>query len=113
MSEPRDALSDLFGSYRAAVTDPDASADFMPGLWRKIDARRSFAWKLRRYARGVVTVAVAVCLAVGVFGLSSGTGVNPVYTQTYVEALDAADTVETLAYADVVPADYAVPGESR
>ena len=113
MSEPRDALDELFGRYRAAIPDPDAGADFMPGLWRRIDARRSFAWKLRHYARGVVTVAAAACLAVGIFGLTSGSGPNPVYTQTYVEALDAADTVETLAYADVVAADYPVTGESR
>lgn len=33
-------LDALFAEYRKAVPEQDASANFMPGLWQKIDARR-------------------------------------------------------------------------
>jgi hypothetical protein len=106
-TSPGDALDDLFVRYRAACPDVEASAAFMPGLWQRIDARRSFVWRLRHYARGLVTVAAAVCLAVGILGSMMAPQVNPVYMQTYVEALDADESAETLAYADVIrAADY-------
>jgi hypothetical protein len=78
----------------------------MPGLWQRIEARRSFAWRIRVYARGLVTVAAAICLAIGILGSALNTSVNPVYTETYVEALDNAESPESLAYVDVMPAEY-------
>ena len=93
-------LDDLFRRYRGVCPDPEASADFMPRLWQKIDARRSFTWKLRLYARNLVAAAAMACMAVGVFEAS--TGVNPFYTKTYLEALDDEQPAETLAYADVL-----------
>ena len=108
MTEQRDRLSELFDQYRAACPDREPSVGFMPGLWQRIETRRSFAWRVRLYARGLVAVAAAVCLAIGIFGFSDGSAaVNPVYTETYVEALDHAEAPETLAYSDVmVQAEY-------
>ena len=34
-------LDQVFAEYRAAFPDPDASAAFMPGLWQRIESRRS------------------------------------------------------------------------
>jgi hypothetical protein len=107
MHEEHDALNDLFTRYRAACPEPDASAGFMPGLWQRIDARRSFAFRLRMYARGLATVAAAICLAVGIFGTAFNTAVNPFYTQTYIDALDAENSPETLAFADVIQTENA------
>ena len=35
-------LDHLFARYRTAVPDPEASVNFMPELWRKIEARQFF-----------------------------------------------------------------------
>jgi len=108
MTEQRDGLSELFEQYRAACPDPEAGAGFMPGLWQRIETRRSFASRIRLYARGLVAVAAALCLAIGIFGFTDASAAtNPVYTETYVEALDHAEAPETLAYSDVmVQAEY-------
>lgn len=55
-------LERLFASYRDCVTEPDASPDFMPGLWQRIDARRKVTYSFRRFASGFVTAAAAICL---------------------------------------------------
>ena len=41
-------LSRLFVQYREALPDPEPTPGFMPGLWRRIDSRRSSAGDLRR-----------------------------------------------------------------
>lgn len=113
MNEPNDGLSSLFEKYRAACPDIEPGADFMPRLWQRIEARQSFAWKIRYYARGLVTVAAAICLVVTIFGKAFPTApANPVYTQTYVETLDADSSPETLAYADIIRTEYG-GGENR
>jgi hypothetical protein len=107
MNESSDGLSKLFQEYRAACPDPDASPAFTPGLWQKIEARQSFVWKLRYYARGLVTITAAACLVVAIFGAAfPGHTANPVYSYTYVETLDAASSPEVLAYADIIRTDY-------
>jgi hypothetical protein len=106
MSDQHDGLSELFDRYRAACPDREPGPAFMPGVWQRIEARRSFASRVRIYARGFVTVAAAICLAIGIFGSTFTSSSNPVYTETYVEALDNAESTESLAYADVLPAEY-------
>jgi hypothetical protein len=36
-----DGVDKLFAEYRDAIPDQDVTASFMPGLWQKIEARRS------------------------------------------------------------------------
>jgi hypothetical protein len=55
-------LDALFASYRNAIEVPDATPDFMPGLWKRIDQRRSATYSFRRLASGFVTAAAALCL---------------------------------------------------
>ena len=106
MSDTNHALDHLLARYRAVTPDPDPGAGFMPALWERIEARRSFAWKLRIYARGLVSVAAAVCLAVTLFQFSPlGAAADPFYNQTYLETLRNDSSPETLAYAAVVPAE--------
>jgi hypothetical protein len=108
MREPveKDALSELFVRYRAACPEVEPGAGFMPALWERIEARRSFAWKLRYYARALVTVTAALYLAAGLIGSFGDRPVNPIYTESYVEALYAAEAPENLAYADVIRTEY-------
>jgi hypothetical protein len=77
----------------------------MPKMWERIDARRGWVWKVQRYARGLVTVAATICMALAAFEFSSLGDVNPLYTMTYLDALDDDDAPERLTYADVVHHD--------
>lgn len=60
-------LDSLFQAYRRACPTPDASANFMPELWQKIDARQKFTFSLRRMANAFAAAAVALTLALGVY----------------------------------------------
>jgi hypothetical protein len=55
-------LEALFASYRNAIEVPEATPDFMPGLWNRIEQRRSVTYSFRRLASGFVTAAAALCL---------------------------------------------------
>ena len=59
-------LDSLLAAYRDAVQDPDASADFMPKLWSRIEAKRNFVYRLKRMSRVAVAAALAACLLGGV-----------------------------------------------
>ena len=109
--ESRDHLTDLLARYRAACPDIEPGAEFMPRLWQRIDARRSFARRLGVWSRGLATVAATLCLLIGAFILSPLSSINPVYLQTYVEALNHDNAPETLAYADI--GDHMGEGEPQ
>ena len=61
MDHFNDELNALFAEYRAAVPDPGASANFMPELWRKIEARQTLVLRLRKLTQVFVGAAAAVC----------------------------------------------------
>jgi hypothetical protein len=106
MNGENDRLSPLWESYRNACPAPDASAGFMPGLWEKIDARRSFVWKLRLYTRGLVTAAAALCLVMAGLTIApiAGSG-DVIYTHTYIDTLSDSQGPETIAYAEFLQQD--------
>lgn len=93
----------LFAEYRAVSPDIDAGADFMPSLWRRIEARRNpvFAWVTM--SRRVLAGAFALCLLFGFF-LNSGITANLFYQSTYIEALAEEEEPEDLAL--LRPAGY-------
>lgn len=83
-------LDALFASYRTAVIEPEPSADFLPGMWARIDQRRRVTYSFRRWASGFVTAAAAICLILSFAETTmSQTPVNG--GATYIEVL--ADTV--------------------
>ena len=53
-------LDVLFQAYRDACVAPEASANFMPNLWAKIESRQSFALSFQRMAKALTTAAVAL-----------------------------------------------------
>ncbi len=59
-------LNSLFAEYRESLPDTDASANFMPRLWSRIEAKRSFVYRLRKMSQVAVAAALAVCLLGGV-----------------------------------------------
>jgi hypothetical protein len=61
-----DKLDALFAEYRAASPDPEPSADFMPGMWKRIEARRVATVSVfRHWAQLCVMTTVAITLLIG------------------------------------------------
>ena len=89
-------LDALFRRYREACPAPEASGNFMPQLWRRIESRQTFTFSFRRMANAFVTAAVAASLGLGVYmAMPHGKPANPSYYSSYVEALAEANTVDT------------------
>ena len=94
-------LDSLFAAYRSALPDPDAGAGFMPGVWRRIEARRAVPASVRHLAQSFITAAAAICLFLSVL-LLKPSNPAPVFTMaSYVEVLAADAAAERLAYADI------------
>lgn len=86
-------LDALFRAYRDSCPVSEASANFMPKLWAKIESRQTFTFSFRRMATGFVTAALALSLALGVY--MSMPHANPNSPQTYLEALAEARPLDT------------------
>jgi len=100
-------LNALFQAYHAACPIPEASVNFMPELWRKIESRQTFTFSFRRMANGFVTAAVALSIALGVY-MALPRAVYP--HETYVEALADANPVDTPDIVSPVRLDLSNPG---
>lgn len=89
-------LDSLFASYRSAVDVPEASPDFMPVLWSRIEQRQRVTYGFRRMASGFVTAAAAICLVISFVLYNPSQSVTGT-TATYVEVLaDSTDPVAEL-----------------
>src|SRR5262245_38719156 len=84
-----DQLDALFQAYRRACPEPEPSANFMPHLWQEIEARQRFTFSFRRMANVMVTAAVALSIALGVYMAMPHNSLN---TYSYVEALAEANS---------------------
>jgi len=100
-------LNALFRAYRDACPAPEASANFMPELWRKIESRQIVTFSFRRMANAFVTAAVALSIALGAY---MSLGSNPNSPQTYIEALAEANPVDTPDIVSPVHLDLSNPG---
>lgn len=89
-----DKLDALFAEYRGALPDPESSADFMPKLWLKIEARRvETTWVFRRLAQICVGATVALALLISTVLMPSPDNSEAFYSGSYVDIL-AADHAE-------------------
>ncbi|MGA3016931.1 MAG: hypothetical protein ABSF62_07405 [Bryobacteraceae bacterium] len=79
-------LDALLRAYRDACPTPEASANFMPALWGRIESRQSFTFSFRHMANGFVTAAVALTIALGVY-MSMPHSIAVASSETYLEAL--------------------------
>jgi hypothetical protein len=100
MNHMDDKLDALWAEYRSACPDPEANADFMPKLWKKIEARRVDPVSVfRRFAKICVMSTVALVL---VFVVSSERlQREPLLPANYVDALDAAHAADYVEVADL------------
>jgi len=79
-----DKLDALFRAFAACPT-PEPSANFMPTLWQKIEARQTFTFSFRRMANAFAAAAVALTLALSVYMYIPRP--TPAPSQTYMDAL--------------------------
>lgn len=97
MDRLENELNSLFAEYRKAIGDPDVSADFTPRLWRKIEARRNFTWRLRRMSQVALAAALGLCFVVGGAALVQRDHISG----TYADVLADAQPHETVAFLGV------------
>ncbi|MGA3186377.1 MAG: hypothetical protein ABSF22_04640 [Bryobacteraceae bacterium] len=84
-----DKLDALFAEYRMACPDPEPSADFMPALWRRIEARRVATVSVfRHWAQVCVMASVALTLLIGAV-LIPKFQESAANSSSYLEALSA------------------------
>jgi hypothetical protein len=89
-------LNSLFAEYRRAIPDPEGGANFMPRLWGKIEAKRSFVYRLKRMSQLAAATALAVCLLSSIL-VTPLTQRETQTAGTYVDMLAEAHADETLA----------------
>ena len=65
MTSDDSRLDALFARYGAACPDPEPSVDFMPRLWARIEAPRSFSFAFQRLGRFLLTGSAVACLLLG------------------------------------------------
>jgi hypothetical protein len=90
-------LDQLFERYRTAVPDPDASVNFMPELWRKIEARQFFLARLKKLTQVFVVAAAAICLFLGIALQVPISSPQQAVRGNYVDVLADANPTENLA----------------
>jgi hypothetical protein len=108
MDQFNDELNSLFAKYKAAVPDPDPSANFMPELWRNIEGRHTLMLRVRKLTQVFVGAAAAVCLLFAMIEVVPGVA-RPDVHGSYVDALAAAHPADNLASLGIVPRDGADP----
>jgi hypothetical protein len=95
-------LDELFAAYREACPAPEPSANFMPELWQKIEARRSVSYSFSRLTQVFLTAAVAICLLLAILQATATTNnTSPFYAKSYVEALEEFNAAESPVYTPV------------
>jgi hypothetical protein len=90
-------LEQLFDDYKASVAIPEAGAGFMPRLWEQIDARRNFAFRLKKLTQLFVAVSAALCLLMTGITVVSNSSNSRQPHATYVDVLAEAHPAENLA----------------
>ena len=105
-------LDALFRAYHDACVVPDASANFMPNLWARIESRQRSTFSFRRMANALTTAAFAASLALGLYMSIPRSGSLDV-NQTYVEALADANTPDSMDLVNPATLDLAADRPSR
>ena len=79
-------LDELFRAYRAACPEPEASPNFMPQMWSKIEGREASTNWFGSMAKALVTAALAASVILGLL-MSSMNQSSAFYNLTFVDAL--------------------------
>lgn len=103
-SERESRLDGLFLAYREACPIPEASPNFMPEIWARIEAREASTTWFGSVAKALVTAALAASIILGMM-VSSKNQSKAFYNATYVDAWSA-DHVSTLEPLDIDRISY-------
>ena len=98
MISDESGLDQLFGRYRQSCPDVEPSANFMPALWAKIEARRSFPFTFRKLGRSLMTASAALCFLLLLLNLA----VTPQMSTSYTDALLAESSAEQTYYTEAM-----------
>jgi hypothetical protein len=104
-SSDDEKLDALFRKFASACPDREPSANFMPKLWQQIEARQTYTFSFRRMANALVTAAVALSIVLGAY-MSIPTS-HGYASQSYIEALAEANTVDAPDFVGPVHLDPA------
>jgi len=102
MGSDETRLNALFAAYRDACPDPEPSANFMPQLWQKIEAREQTSTVFGRLARNLVTAALALSGILGLAVSLSHSSMASLPSESYVEVLAEDQARESLDYFEPV-----------
>jgi len=94
-------LDRLFQLYGEACPQVEPSANFMPVVWEKIEARRSFSFTFQHVARALATVSVGLGLLLAGLNMAASRK-NVLIAPTYADALAADHTVEKTYYTEAI-----------
>ena len=93
MKDEREAWLDrLFAAYRNVFGDLDASPEFIPSIWARIDEERrlGWVWPMRQWATRLVGAAVtAIFVLAAVLSLPNGSVSVDIREASYVDTLTA------------------------
>lgn len=97
MDHMEDKLDALWKEYREACPDPEPSAQFMPQLWQRIEARGNATASIlvRRWAEAWLVASVALALVMGAYLIPRFQ--PPAYQASYLDVLAAADSANDAA----------------
>src|ERR1700730_10915213 len=62
-------LNSFFAAYREGISGPEPSPEFMPALWGKIEAKRSFVYRLKKMSQLAMGAALAASILWGILFL--------------------------------------------
>ena len=105
ISDSNERLDRLFLEYRDACDAPELSANFMPALWQKIEARQSSSWVFKKVSGWFVAASAAASAVLAVALLSMPSMPAGAYAATYVDALAADHIAEYILYTEPVHVD--------
>jgi hypothetical protein len=94
-------LTSLFHKYRAACPEVEPGANFMPGIWQRIESRRSFRSVFQQIARPLMAGSAALVLLLLLLNIVSNEHTR-LTAPSYVDALLADHTAEKTYYTEAI-----------
>lgn len=94
-------LDELFQRYRASCPEIEPGANFMPGVWQKIEARHNFWFIFQGLARTTATACAALFVLLLILNLVTPSEPS-LPAPTYTDALMADHSAERLYYTEAI-----------